>query len=382
MAFAGRARPPVPPPDAPAVGVAAAATAPPDAAPPAPVAPALWEGGLPVALQSTPKGVGSLSAMSCNACHGTTHDQWAGGAHAQAWRAPLFQEALARVADATACTGCHLPLANQHSQLATGLRGGDPTRPEMAPNPLWDAGLMTEGVTCAACHVRGDTVVSTRPSPGAPHPVAVSAELGTSESCATCHQLTWPGADKPFYDTYGEWAASAYASAGVRCQDCHMAPAAGPAAGGRFAAVAGHGFEADVRRALTVLVQLDAPAAQRGSPLRAAVRVRNSGAGHAVPTGSPFVGMTLRVRLLGADGKPLAADVRAEFSRTIAEAPPWPTLADTRLAPGAESTIDARFTVDQKTSAQLARLVVEAVRHVGPAEDPPIVLRDIPVPVR
>jgi hypothetical protein len=92
--------------------------------------------------------------------------------------------------------------------------------------------------------------------------------------------------------------------------------------------------------------------------------------------------MTLRVRLLGADGKPLAADVRAEFSRTIAEAPPWPTLADTRLAPGAESTIDARFTVDQKTSAQLARLVVEAVRHVGPAEDPPIVLRDIPVPVR
>lgn len=382
MAFAGRTRPPATPAEAPSPGVAAAATVPPPppAAPPA--APALWEGGLPVALQTTPKGVGSLSAMSCNACHGAAHDQWAQSAHAMAWRDPLFQEALARVADATACTGCHLPLANQHSQLATGLRGGDPTRPEMAPNPLWDAGLMTEGVTCAACHVRGDTVISTRPSPGAPHPVAVSAELGTSEACATCHQLTWPGADKPFYDTYGEWKASAYAPSGVRCQDCHMAPQAGPAAGGRFAAVAGHAGEADLRRALTVLVQLDAPAAQRGAPLHATVRVRNSGAGHHVPTGSPFVGLVVRVRLVGADGKPLAEDVRRDFTRTVAEAPPWPTLTDTRLAPGAESVIDARFTVDQKKSAQSARLLVEAVRHVGTAEDPPIVLRDIPVPVR
>jgi len=382
VAFAARKVAPPPPPPA----VEAAPTT-----PPPPKAPPLFQGGLPIAAQQVPPGLPSLSAQGCNACHGEIHDAWAESAHAGAWNAEAFRAALDRVGDTTACTGCHLPLANQHPRLAAGYIEGDVARPDMQPNPAWDATLMSEGVTCAACHVRDGAVVANRTGAAGPHPITVSDELGTSELCATCHQLTWPGADPPFYDTYGEWKASAYAQAGVGCKDCHMPPVAGRATATRFAAMADHSFPADTARALSILVRTDAPEAQRGSPLHVAVRLQNTGAGHSVPTGSPFKAYRVVVGILDADGTAAVSPYSEDLARTVQDAPPWNTLTDTRLPAGGERLIEHDFTIDQRKHAGRGTLLVAIYRL--DAKDlanprwspdkagPPLARQQIPLPI-
>lgn len=353
--------------------------APAEAPPPAPPPPTLFSGALPIALQQTPDGLASLSAQACAGCHISAHEAWTGTAHAAAWRDATFQAALARVGESTACRSCHLPLANQHPRLATGYRDGDLTRPDLQPNTAWDPTLMSEGVTCAACHIRDGVVLSTHESPGAPHPVVATAELSSPELCASCHQLTWPGADRPFYDTYGEWKASAYAAAGVRCQDCHMPPTAGVAIATRYAAQPDHAFQADPGRALSVLVSLDAPEVQRGQPYDVRLKLQNTGAGHHIPTGSPFQTYTVQVELLDTEGKPLAAPWAIPLARTVADAPPWSTLSDTRLAAGEERSVDHAFLVDQRKKAGAALLRVSLLRGSGAGDA--TALQEIPLSV-
>lgn len=375
IAFAGRkkdeAPPAAPPPTETPVEAPATAT-------PASPAPKLFP-TLPVAVVELPDGLPNLSAQSCNACHWQAHDDWADSAHARAWRDPVFQAAVSRAGNATACRGCHLAMANQHAWLATGYLEGDVTRPNLSPNPAWDATLMSEGVTCATCHVREGTVLGTHANDKAPHPVVVSEELGQPELCATCHQLTWPGADQPFYDTYGEWKASAYAAAGVRCQDCHMPPRAGLATATRFAASPSHSFTADERRALSVLLQPERGEVQRGQPWKFRLRVQNTGAGHHVPTGSPFKSVVIEVALLDAAGKALATPLQHTLARKVEDAPPWRTLTDSRLAAGSQLDIDHVFLVDQKKKAGSATLRVSLVQPDRPAET--VVLQEIPLNV-
>lgn len=362
---------------------AASPTAAAPALPPAPVAPPLFAAPLPVVLDRVPDGLASLSAQSCNACHGAVHDRWAGSKHANAWNDPVFQEALARVGNATACRSCHLPLVNQHPQLAAGYKDGDISRPDLQKNPLWDATLMREGVTCAACHVREGQVIGVRPVSGAPHAVSVSAELQKSELCASCHQLTWPEAKSAFYDTFGEWSRSAYAAAGVQCQDCHMVPSPAGSIGGRFAAEPSHGFEAPLERGLSIFMELPAAELQRGEPFTVGVRLQNSGAGHMIPTGSPYKVLLTTVEVVGADGKVIDAAPPHRLGREVADAPPWDTLRDERLAPGAEVKLGHTFTIGQKVPAQAASLRVRVERSlVGSAAPPETVLsRSWPLPM-
>ncbi len=331
----------------------------------------MFADGLPVALQATPEGLANLSAQGCNACHWQAHDAWANSPHAVAWSNPQFQEAIARVGGSTSCRSCHLPLANQHPRLAAGYVDGDLARPSLQDNPLWDPTLMSEGVTCAACHVREGKVISTRPAPGAPHPVAVSAELGESTFCATCHQLTWPGAEQPFYNTYGEWQASSYAAAGVGCKDCHMPTEAGPAIASRYAARPTHSFVADTGRALSLLLELSAPEAQRGSDLQVTVRIQNTGAGHSVPTGSPFRKYRVEALLVDKDDKPLAPTGSLDLGREVSAGPPWDIVSDNRVPAGGELMFTHTFNVSQKASAQQGELVVRVV-HISAGENPPV----------
>ena len=345
----------------------------------APPAPPLFTGSLPVAVQELPDGLANLSAQGCNACHFQVHDDWQHTAHAAARRSPAFQLAVERAGGSTACRACHLPLANQHPRLAAGYLDGDLSRPDLRENPLWDPTLMSEGVTCAACHVRDGMVVGTRATTGAPHPVAVSTELSEPRFCATCHQLTWPDADRPFYDTYGEWERSPYAAAGVRCQDCHMPPVAGLATATRFAATASHAFPADPARGLSVLVSLARPELQRGEPFDVSLRLQNTGAGHHIPTGSPFQRTELRVELLDVDDKPLATPYTVTLARVVEEVPPYNTLSDNRLGAGEERTLAHQFTVDQRKKSGLATLRVSLWRS-GDGEDARV-LQEIPIPV-
>lgn len=341
--------------------------------------PELFPDGLPVSLEVVPSGLANLSAQSCNACHWSAHDQWADTPHASAWHASSYQAALQRAGNTTACSQCHLPLTNQHAQIATSYIDEDLSRPVFVDNPAWDPTLMAEGVGCAACHVRGNTILGVREAPGAPHPVTPSAELTSSTMCATCHQLSWPGGDRPFYDTYGEWERSAYAKAGVSCQDCHMPPVAAPVAASKFAGQASHSFTADTARAVSALVSLSGHHIQRGEPMTIDLRLQNTGSGHHFPTGSPFKAYQIIGDVLDAEGTRLAEPFFYELARSVEEIPPYLTLSDTRLPAGGEVALSWTATVPQDATAQdgVIRISVQSTQASGP----PVVLQDIPIKI-
>lgn len=362
----------VPPAPAPTVE---AAPAPVEPLPPP--APALFAEGVPVVLDALPPGIGSLSAQGCNACHYAAHDTWATSRHAQAWASPTYQDALRSAGGSTACVGCHLPVAAQHDQLAAGYVDGDLTRPRLEANPSFDLTLRGEGVTCAACHVRNGTILGVHEAPDAPHPVVVSKELRDPKLCATCHQLTWPEADAPFYDTYGEWERSSWAAAGVTCQDCHMAPTAGAIVPGTDGTLPAHTFLADPARAISALVGLPSASVQRGQEVTVTLTVQNTGAGHAFPTGSPFSPATLEVALVDKAGKDLAPPWRTVFGRTVELAPPWRTTGDTRLPAGGQWSGSHAWVPSVKGPAGPGAVEVRLDRRGEKT-----VLRRVPVEVR
>jgi len=356
-----------------------------------PDAPALFEAALPIAIQSTPTGLANISAQGCNACHQAACDDWQDSAHSQAWKRETFQTAITHAGDSTLCTGCHLPLTNQHANIAVGYLEGDASRPDLRPNNAWDPTLMTEGVTCAACHVREQdqedgtsraVVIASRPVKGAPHPTAYSTELSSSEMCATCHQLTWPEADKPFYDTYGEWSKSAYAAAGVQCQDCHMPPKASAALATHFASSPAHTWDIDPTRAVSLLIKLDTPVVQRGEAFTVQSTLQNTGAGHHFPTGSPYKTYRITTQIVGAEQGPLTEAMHTDLGRKIEDAPPWNTLEDNRIAAGDAMTFEQEFVVKQSKKAQKGLIRVTLERMVGDSVSETDTLQEIPISIR
>jgi len=341
-----------------------------------PPPPPLFEPAAPsVPFVEVPGSLPSLSAQTCDACHGPFVEDWRASGHGQAWSDPLYREALEAAQEPVYCLRCHLPLSNQRSNLVKAYDEATLSRPRLEPNLRFDPTLRSEGVTCAACHVRQGEVYGPRTLlPGqAPHPVTHHPDLADPAMCAACHQLAWPGTeDKPLYDTYREWQASAWAEAGVRCQDCHMPLEVGRITGSRLAAhpsheVVGASDDAMLQRSLTVLVGPVPPEIQRGTELAVEVQVLNSGAGHHVPTGNPHSWIEVRIRCEGIDGIdgnelswPLRRDVSLEDDHEEGE--------DTRIPSGSEVTFAYTFTPDKKLAApSTLQLVVELVYHRLPA---------------
>jgi len=328
----------------------------------------LFPEGLPFTPGDVPDGLANITAQGCNACHFQAHDDWSLSAHAHAGRSSVFRDAIKRAGNSTACTQCHKPLISQHTQLAAGFIDGDLARPHLQPNPSFDATLMAEGVGCAACHVRNGTIVSTRVVDNAPHPVGLASELGTSEACATCHQLSYPESDRPFYDTYGEWKASPHAAAGIRCQDCHMPPKPGLATASRFAATPDHSWTADLSRALTVLVDIDNDQVQRGLPFPITIKLQNTGAAHHVPTGSPYKSLVVRAELQDLNKKVLATSTPEIIQRKVSADAPYNTVYDNRIPAGGEHEFSFELTVNHRTKAGPARLYIQAKQGTGEQE--------------
>ncbi|MCP4804420.1 MAG: hypothetical protein GY913_01485 [Proteobacteria bacterium] len=345
-----------------------------------PKAPELW-GELPVDIDELPTGLASLSAQGCNACHFEVHDAWESSPHSQAAHTEPFRSALESVDGSPLCASCHLPLSVQQQQLLVEYDGGALAEARLQPNPSWDATLASEGVTCAACHVRDGAVVSTRAAPNAPHPVSVSEDLDSATTCAACHQLTWPGASEPLYDTYGEWSRSKVAEVGIQCQDCHMPPKSGLVTAGRFAAHADHGVVADPARALTVQIDLDSPDIQRGEPTAVSLSLRNTGAGHSFPTGSPFSHIQVQVQVVAGDevlSEPFVHDLR----RVVEVDPPYTVGEDTRIPAGGEVTLKLELEVPQTAEAGPADVQVAFVRVDSAGTSEPLFERRIPVRLR
>lgn len=305
-------------------------------------------------------GLVHTSAQVCAACHPVVVDQWTHSGHAGSPSAAMREAAVGE----PGCLGCHLPLASQSE-----------------PGPAFDATLAIEGVTCAACHIREGAVVTGDPAAAtrdATHGLVYSDALSRSEGCAACHQLTWPGASEPLYDTYGEWKRSGFADLSISCLDCHLYGGADGAVG------ADHGLALDPARAVTV--RLDVPSLRlvRGAaPIGGEVSITNTGAGHDFPTGSPFRAVLVRVSLEPPGGEPGAELLSAELARRITPEAPFRTESDTRLAPGEGRSYPVSLSVpfDAPPGAWTLRVVLVRAVWGEPAEGAPLVERSWPVVV-
>jgi hypothetical protein len=137
-----------------------------------------------------------LLAADCGSCHAQQHEAWQRSRHATAGTNAAYLASHARE-PMKWCDSCHAQ----------------------------------EGVTCAACHVRGGMVLSTRaPSAAGLHAHAMQQDdgLSRSELCAGCHQFNFPVSREepvrfsphPMQNTFAEWRASGSAQ---QCQECHAA---------------------------------------------------------------------------------------------------------------------------------------------------------------
>jgi hypothetical protein len=349
-----------PPTDAEAPAIAAPAAL--------PAGPPLFPDGLvPTPHGGTPDGLANASAQGCRACHADAEREWRASDHATPPSPALL--AAASAAAGTACLVCHLPLVAQHPEVIA-LDEGQVARVAAAPNTAYDATLRTEGVTCAACHVRdGQVLTGGGRGADAPHTTAGSEELANGAVCATCHQLSWPGADTPLYDTWGEWERSGWAGAGIGCVDCHMGPSAGRTSGGRD-----HRLQIEPGSGMSLLVSVPpGRIARGGAPVEVSLRLQNTGAGHAIPTGSPHRGLRVEASVISEAGGEAVAyrSWNTDLLRRLEPAPPWRSLADTRLAAGGARSETWSFELDLAAPPGPWWLEVRVVPLAVPLEGPP-----------
>jgi hypothetical protein len=142
----------------------------------------------------------------------------------------------------------------------------------------------------------------------------------------------------------------------------------------------------DPARALSVLVRAGSGTVSRGgSPLEVRIQVQNTGAGHAVPTGSPWKAWRLEAVLEGPPdkrGKPAVSDaVRAEFARVIEAQPPWRTTADTRLEAGEVRDLSASLSLPAGAPAGAWYLRVSLSEVGRDADEEVIAVQRVPIRV-
>ncbi|OFZ88006.1 MAG: hypothetical protein A2V78_04855 [Betaproteobacteria bacterium RBG_16_64_18] len=278
----------------------------------------------------------------CETCHHgealPVVREWESSAHARAATNPFFLAffnggsrdvpLLPRIGyrldfpgSAGNCANCHVP--------ALALRRPYDADPNVA------TGVEREGVLCDLCHkvrqVEVDlaggragvlSLAFTRPAQGEqmffgpyddvyPGPDSLHPLYKDSRYCAGCHHGLFWGV--PAYSEFAEWQASAYAEKGIHCQDCHMRPDGKTS---QFAVASEGGI---VRRPETIPshkfpgrddlalmrsgIEAESNALIQGDRLRVQVRLRNTGAGHHVPTGSPMRNMVLLVEARDASGR-------------------------------------------------------------------------------
>lgn len=281
----------------------------------------------------------------CGSCHTREQHTWAASRHAQAATNPAFRVAFA-AGPRDWCLTCHAPLSATQGPGALG-----------------------EGVSCAACHLRGKTVLAARaPSEQARsvHPIVEEPRLRTADFCARCHQFDAPvraslehenrfvPSGTPLQDTFSEWRASSFAPS-TPCQGCHMREGSHAFPGGHDAAL--------VRGALGVEVWAV-------EPMRVLVTVRSRGVGHALPTGDPYRRLVVTLcedadctRVLGS----------AVFQRSLeSTARTYRLVEDTRVPPPTAALPSPSRTLEIPLAAPLQpgatwRLVRH---HVDPRHEP------------
>ena len=290
-----------------------------------------------------PTGVASLSAKDCGVCHTAIYEEWRVSTHAAAWTDRQFQAELGKSGNRWLCLNCHTPLLVQHDKWPVGLEGDDVETPRLVDDPVFDAGLRDEGVTCAACHVVDGVIHGPGVAVDAPHVVAVDANFTSEKLCERCHQATAFYAGKTFacsFATGDEWRAGPYPAEGKDCRTCHMPAVERPAAaGGAVRIVRSHWWRgAGIPKepgggpppeANPPGLGLDA----RWDATGLVVVATNANAGHQLPTGDPERFVRVEVRFVDAAGAPAGEPWTARIGQTWEWWPVAKKLDDNRLAP-------------------------------------------------
>lgn len=301
----------------------------------------------PIPITSVPTGLGSVAATECRGCHTEIYAEWSKSMHARAWTDPYYQVDFAFDRSQQICLNCHTPLQDQQENLVLGFRDAEKFKPILAPNEAFNRDLQAEGVTCAVCHVKGDTIIGPYGA-RAPHPTR--RDEGMTDgigACRRCHVVSGNRWDT-FYRVppCGTVAEIEEGGTTPNCSGCHMPAVVRPAWNGgdprpgrKHLWKGGHDA-ATVRQAVDVDLEiLDAGGGQRQ---RAIVTLTNVGADHYLPTGTPDRHLTVEFRLKGDDGETLKTQ-RHTLKRTILWRPFIVDLWDTRLPKGKPRTYVFEF---------------------------------------
>ena len=216
-----------------------------------------------------------------------------------------------------------------------------------------------EGLTCAACHMRGYQRYGPPRKDGStpdaatrlPHDGWVStAAFEDSRFCAACHQFKqdeYALNGKLLENTYEEWKASRHAREGKTCQSCHMPD--------RRHLWRGIHDPEMVRAAVTI----DAtPAKLDTANVFATLTIKNIGTGHYFPTYvTPKV--VAEAYQENARGERLKGTQREYVIARQVELDLSKELADTRIAPDEQAVFDYRAPLKTGAVALVFRVRAE-----------------------
>lgn len=311
----------------------------------------------PVETSQAPAMLGQLSAEECAACHQAFYDEWKTTIHSKAWTEPYFQTDWKFDGSQHSCRLCHTPLDRQQPEKVLGYRDTNKWDPILENNPNFNPKLQHEGVTCAACHYREGKIVGILGSTNAPHPVNKIQD--PNQVCVRCHVVDGDNWDTffrfPPCGTVAEIKSSVefknkdistIGRSGERtmpnilslgCVECHMPLVKRPLVkGGEVRETRHHywrgGHDPEmVKKALLIKF---AELKETGKTNRIfSLAIRNTGAAHYVPTGTPDRHLTIQLRVLDNN-----EDVLSEKIETIKRNVMWRPfiieLKDTRLPRG------------------------------------------------
>ncbi len=260
---------------------------------------------------------GFSSAEVCGRCHRDILKAWKSSVHAKSLEDPVFQDCLEdaqrQFGDSvrSRCVSCHAP---------TVAFSGDSA---LLYKVSW------EGVTCDFCHsiVQVDLRSPDRPyhlqigaakfgplknafSPG--HAVSFSKIHTDPVVCAGCHDAR-NGNGLMVLSSYSEWRDSSTAANRASCLSCHMSPVKGQVVDPKVVRLkdapvnlhqmpGGHSVD-QLNKAVSARVA----ARRNGDQVEVTLVLRNRGAGHMVPTGSPLRKLVVSVDVNASDGRRLTA---------------------------------------------------------------------------
>ena len=329
-----------------------------------------WESAIP--QQKVPPGLVSLRAKDCGACHTEIYEEWRQSTHALAFQDLQFQ-AEWKKDNVSVCLNCHTPLQNQQEFIVSGFLNGNYETPAQVPNPFFDKSLQQESITCASCHVRKGEIIGTTGSINSVHNSIKDNAFLSESLCISCHNVV----DKLnlvlvcTFETGDEWKNNWASEEQKNCISCHMEEKdRAIVIDGEIRKSHYHGFpgsgipkfyniESDGLNGLEIFTEIPKHVYAPGSILNYKLTVKNSFAGHKVPTGDPerFI---LIVFTMSENG----GDVLKQETHRIGEQWQWypeaKQISENNLKPLEERTYNFTFKVPD---AKGLKLVVDIDKH-------------------